>query len=78
MTAHDLLQLIAKLDADDLAKPIEAQVQTLGGTFNTDSIRFDFDGGRLIVATRDSESYEQNKQNQITETYFINRRENHG
>lgn len=74
MTAQDLLVLINKLDADDLVKPIEAQVHTLGAIHKTDSIRFDFDGGRLIVATEDSATYEQNKNNQTQEVYFINRR----
>jgi hypothetical protein len=74
MTAQDLLVLINKLDSDDLVKPIEAQVHTLGAIHQTDSIRFDFDGGRLIVATKDSETYEQNKNNQTQEVYFINRR----
>ena len=41
-----------------------------GGTFTTDSIRLDMDGGRLIVCQQDSPCYETNKTNWKQELEF--------
>lgn len=71
MTAQDLLNQLNMLDSDDLAKPLTAYVLQLGAVSKSDSIRFDFDGGRIIIATLDSGSYEQNKNNQKQELYFL-------
>lgn len=71
MTAQDLLNQLNLLDQDDLKKPLEGHVIGRGSLHTTDSIRFDFDGGRIIVATLDSGSYERNKNNQQQELYFL-------
>ena len=71
MKAQDLLNQLYLLDQDDLNKPLEAHILGCGSLHVTDSIRFDFDGGRIIVATLDSGSYERNKNNQQQELYFL-------
>ena len=42
----------------------------LGGSFITDSIRLDMDGGRLIISQKNSPSYESNKLNWKQELEF--------
>ena len=62
------------LDADDLAKPLTAIVLGRGiSSSRSESIRFDFDGGRIIIATKDSEQFDQNLNNQERELYFLRR-----
>ena len=76
MTAKDLLNQLNLLDQDDLKKPLEAHILGCGSLHITDSLRFDFDGGRIIVATLDSGNYQQNKNNQEQELYFLGGRTN--
>ena len=74
MTAKDLLNQLNLLDQDDLNKPLEGHVIGRGSLHTTDSIRFDFDGGRIILATLDSGMYDSNLNNQELELYFLRRK----
>jgi hypothetical protein len=50
MTKEQLVFLINNLHPEDKSGGIEAVVHDVnGGTFVTDSIRLDMDGGRLII-----------------------------
>ncbi len=42
-----------------------------GSTLITDSLRIDMDGGRVIVAEKDSDFYDTNKRNWFQELLFF-------
>ena len=72
MTKEQLVFLIKNLHPEDKSGSIEAVVHDVnGGTFVTDSIRLDMDGGRLIISQKNSPSYESNKRNWTKELEFV-------
>ena len=72
MTKEQLVFLIKNLQSDEKSGGIEAVVHDVnGGTFVTDSIRLDMDGGRLIVSQMNSPTYESNKINWEQELTFV-------
>ena len=72
MTKEQLVFLINNLHPEDKSGGIEAVVHDVnGGTFVTDSIRLDMDGGRLIICQKNSPSYESNKSNWTKELEFV-------
>ncbi len=72
MTKEQLVFLFNNLHSEDKSGSIEAVVHDVnGGTFVTDSIRLDMDGGRLIVCQQNSPSYESNKTNWEQELTFV-------
>ena len=71
MRKEELIKLIKNLPCQDKAGIITATVYDAnGGSFQTDSIRLDMDGGRLIVCQLNSPSYESNKNNWKKELEF--------
>ena len=71
MTKEQLVFLFNNLHSEDKNGSIEAVVHDVnGGTFVTDSIRLDMDGGRLIICQQNSPSYESNKLNWEQELTF--------
>ena len=71
MRKEELVHLINHLHKEDTNGIIEAVVHDVnGGTFRTDSIRLDMDGGRLIVCQMNSPCYESNKKNWKQELNF--------
>jgi hypothetical protein len=72
MTKEQLVFLFNNLHKEDKNGDIEAVVHDVnGGTFVTDSIRLDMDGGRLIISQKNSPSYESNKLNWDQELTFV-------
>jgi ABC-type hemin transport system ATPase subunit len=72
MTKEQLVFLIKNLHPEDKSGGIEAVVHDVnGGTFVTDSIRLDMDGGRLIISQKNSPSYNSNKLNWEQELNFV-------
>ena len=72
MRKEELIHLINHLHKEDTNGIIEAVVHDVnGGTFRTDSIRLDMDGGRLIICQMNSPCYETNKTNWEQELKFI-------
>jgi hypothetical protein len=72
MRKEELVELFEKLHKEDTTGNIEAVVHDVnGGTFTTDSIRLDMDGGRLIICQMNSPCYDSNKENWKTELEFI-------
>ncbi len=72
MRKEELVHLINHLHKEDTNGIIEAVVHDVnGGTFRTDSIRLDMDGGRLIICQMNSPCYETNKTNWEQELNFI-------
>lgn len=72
MKKEELIKLIENLHPEDKSGGIEAVVHDVnGGTFVTDSIRLDMDGGRLIISQINSPSYESNKLNWEQELEFV-------
>mgnify|MGYP000211024956 FL=1 len=72
MRKEELIHLINHLHKEDTNGIIEAVVHDVnGGTFRTDSIRLDMDGGRLIICQMNSPCYETNKTNWEQELNFI-------
>ena len=72
MRKEELIHLINHLHKEDTNGIIEAVVHDVnGGTFRTDSIRLDMDGGRLIICQTNSPCYETNKTNWEQELNFI-------
>ena len=72
MTKEELVFLFNNLHKEDKNGSIEAVVHDVnGGTFVTDSIRLDMDGGRLIICQQNSPSYESNKLNWEQELAFV-------
>lgn len=72
MTKEQLVFLIKNLHPEDKSGSIEAVVHDVnGGTFVTDSIRLDMDGGRLIICQKNSPSYKSNKLNWEQELNFV-------
>ena len=68
---EELVQLIKNLPCEDKSGEIVATVHDVnGGTFQTDSIRLDMDGGRLIISQLNSPTYESNKNNWKKELDF--------
>ena len=71
MRKEELIKLIKNLPCEDKSGIITATVHDVnGGSFQTDSIRLDMDGGRLIVCQLNSPSYESNKNNWEKELEF--------
>ena len=71
MRKEELIELIENLNSEDKSGSIEAIVHDVnGGTFISDSIRLDMDGGRLIVCQLNSPCYESNKKNWQQELNF--------
>ena len=72
MTKEQLVFLFNNLHSEDKSGSIEAVVHDVnGGTFVTDSIRLDMDGGRLIICQQNSPSYKSNKLNWEQELNFV-------
>lgn len=72
MRKEELVKLFSKLHKEDRDGKIDAIVHDVnGGTFITDSIRLDMDGGRLIICQMNSPCYESNKKNWKQELEFI-------
>ena len=72
MTKEELVFLFNHLHSEDQHGTIDAVVQDVnGGSFITDSIRLDMDGGRLIISQINSPSYESNKLNWTKELEFV-------
>ena len=72
MRKEELVQLFNHLHKEDTNGTIEAVVHDVnGGTFKTDSIRLDMDGGRLIICQKNSPSYKSNKLNWEQELNFV-------
>ena len=71
MRKEELIELIENLHSEDKSGSIEAIIHDVnGGTFISDSIRLDMDGGRLIVCQLNSPCYESNKKNWQQERGF--------
>ena len=71
MRKEELIELIENLHSEDKSSSIEAIVHDVnGGSFISDSIRLDMDGGRLIVCQLNSPCYETNKKNWKQELNF--------
>ena len=72
MTKEELVFLFDHLHTEDQNGEIEAIVHDAnGGLFQTNSIRLDMDGGRLIISQINSPSYNSNKDNWQQELEFI-------
>jgi|TARA_R110000823_G_scaffold13327_4_gene44142 hypothetical protein len=72
MTKEQLVFLFNNLHSEDKNGDIEAVVHDVnGGTFVTDSIRLDMDGGRIIICQQNSPSYVINKRNWEQELAFV-------
>ena len=71
MRKEELIELIENLHSEDKSGSIEAIIHDIhGGTFVSDSIRLDMDGGRLIVCQMNSPCYDSNKKNWEQELNF--------
>ena len=71
MTKEELVFLFKHLHKEDQNGIIECIVHDRhGGTFTTESIRVDMDGGRIIVCQQSSPCYESNKLNWKQELEF--------
>ncbi len=74
MRKEELIKLIESLPCEDKSGEIKAEVfDANGGKFETDSIRLDMDGGRLIVCQMNSPCYDTNKKNWETELSYVKR-----
>ena len=72
MTKEELVFLFNNLHSEDKNGGIQAVVHDVnGGSFVTDSIRLDMDGGRLIISQLNSPTYESNKTNWQKELTFV-------
>lgn len=71
MNKQDLIKLINSLPAEDsTGKIVGVFYDRYGSRFDTDSIRVDMDGGRIIMVQQGCDQYEQNKKNWIQELEF--------
>ena len=71
MKKEELIELIENLHSEDKSGSIEAIIHDVhGGTFVSDSIRLDMDGGRLITCQMNSPCYESYKKNWEQELNF--------
>lgn len=71
MTKEELVFLFDHLHTEDQNGEIEAIVHDAnGGLFQTNSIRLDMDGGRIIICQQNSPCYESNKVNWAQELAF--------
>jgi len=71
MTKEELVFLFKHLHKEDRNGIMDCVVHDRhGGTFTTDSIRIDMDGGRIIVCQQSSPCYESNKLNWKQELEF--------
>jgi|TARA_B110000914_G_C15519558_1_gene475979 hypothetical protein len=72
MKKEELIKLIKNIHTEDKTGDIIGVFyDRFGGVINTDSIRIDMDGGRIILAQQGTEYYETNKKNWETELKFI-------
>lgn len=70
----ELKRMVNSLTADELQQVLELKFVTYENEYITDSIRFDFDSGRIIAVSEKSEHYLRNKANQEIEQYFLQKR----
>ena len=77
---EELIELINNLPTEDTTGEIVGVFYTRHGErYITDSLRLDMDGGRIILAQKESGYYKQNKHNWKTElTFMRNRKLAHG
>ena len=78
MKVSELKDMIDMLTGEELNMDLEIVFSTADAVFTTDSVRFDFDGGRVIGASKSSPGYESNKMNQEIELSFLQRRNQNG
>ena len=71
MKKQELVEVFKDLHPEDTSGEITGEVYLDDGTMiQTDSIRVDMDGGRIILASKKSNMYAINKKNWIQELIF--------
>ncbi|MEK9650481.1 MAG: hypothetical protein VW146_05985 [Gammaproteobacteria bacterium] len=72
MKKEELVEIFSNLHPEDTQGPMHAVIHLKDGTtFQTDSLRIDMDGGRVIIAQQDSSFYDTNKRNWFQELIFF-------
>jgi len=77
---EELIEFVKNLPTEDTTGEIVGVFYNRHGEqYITDSLRLDMDGGRIIMAQKESGHYVANKRNwQIEMTFINNRKRNHG
>ena len=71
MKKEELVEIISNLHPEDSAGNMIGEIHLADGTvLETDSLRIDMDGGRIILSEEASNMYETNKRNWIQELIF--------
>jgi hypothetical protein len=72
MKKEELVEIFSDLHPEDTQGSMQAVIHLKdGSTLITDSLRIDMDGGRVIVAEKDSDFYDTNKRNWFQELLFF-------
>lgn len=75
MTKEELLELLQDLHPEDKnGKLTGVCYDRYGGSYTTDSLRLDMDGGRIILVQEGSEIYQTNKNNAKVELQFVRKK----
>lgn len=71
MKKQELVEIFNNLHPEDTCGEIVGEIYLENGVkVHTDSLRIDMDGGRIILASKNSNMYAKNKRNWLQELIF--------